>query len=187
MNSSKQHYLFNILTIIIVLLTLNGLYSCSDDNDDDNSTKSYLSCPDDKHPHMIDLGLPSGTKWACCNVGASSPEEYGGYYTYGEVSSTPSLDQIRELVDNCSYHWTTLNGVDGGRFFGMNGGSIFFPAAGYVEGDKHHAIGSSGYYWTSTHGSSSSKIAYELSFHYKGAFYGDKEEVDARQSVRLVR
>lgn len=37
-------------------------------------------CPDDNHPHMIDLGL--GVKWACCNVGASKPEEYGGYYAW---------------------------------------------------------------------------------------------------------
>lgn len=42
-------------------------------------------CPDDNHPHMIDLGLPSGTKWACCNVGAHSPEEFGGYYAWGET------------------------------------------------------------------------------------------------------
>lgn len=41
-------------------------------------------CPDDHHPHQIVLGLPSGTKWSCCNVGASKPEEYGGYYTVGE-------------------------------------------------------------------------------------------------------
>lgn len=42
-------------------------------------------CPDDNHPHTIDLGLPSGTKWACCNVGTSSPEGYGGYYSWGET------------------------------------------------------------------------------------------------------
>ena len=42
-------------------------------------------CPDDNHPHMIDLGLSSGTKWACCNVGASKPEDYGGYYAWGEI------------------------------------------------------------------------------------------------------
>ncbi|MBO4315943.1 MAG: hypothetical protein J5867_08295 [Prevotella sp.] len=41
------------------------------------------SCPDSKHPHMIDLGI--GTLWACCNVGASSPEQYGGYYAWGET------------------------------------------------------------------------------------------------------
>lgn len=33
----------------------------------------------------VDLGLPSGTRWASCNVGASSPEEYGGYYSWGET------------------------------------------------------------------------------------------------------
>ena len=43
------------------------------------------TCPDSNHPHMIDLGLPSGTKWACCNVGASTPEGYGNYYAWGET------------------------------------------------------------------------------------------------------
>ena len=33
----------------------------------------------------VDLGLPSGTKWATCNVGASSPEEYGDYFAWGET------------------------------------------------------------------------------------------------------
>ena len=35
----------------------------------------------------IDLGLPSGTKWATFNVGADSPEEYGNYYAWGETKS----------------------------------------------------------------------------------------------------
>lgn len=33
----------------------------------------------------IDLGLPSGTKWASCNVGASLPEERGEYFAWGEL------------------------------------------------------------------------------------------------------
>ena len=33
----------------------------------------------------VDLGLPSGTKWATCNVGATKPEEYGNYYQWGEI------------------------------------------------------------------------------------------------------
>lgn len=33
----------------------------------------------------VDLGLPSGTLWATCNVGADSPEGYGDYYAWGEV------------------------------------------------------------------------------------------------------
>lgn len=34
----------------------------------------------------VDLGLPSGTKWATCNVGASSPSDYGDYFAWGEIS-----------------------------------------------------------------------------------------------------
>ena len=38
----------------------------------------------------VDLGLPSGTKWATCNVGASKSEEYGNYYAYGETTTKDS-------------------------------------------------------------------------------------------------
>ena len=34
---------------------------------------------------FVDLGLPSGTLWATCNVGAESPEEYGDYFAWGEI------------------------------------------------------------------------------------------------------
>ena len=51
-----------------------------------------LDCPDENHPHAIDLGLPSGTKWACCNVGASSPGESGGYYAWGETCEKEMYD-----------------------------------------------------------------------------------------------
>ena len=56
------------------------------------TVKELALCPDNHHPHAIDLGLPSGTKWACCNVGASSPEEYGGYYAWGETSEKGDYD-----------------------------------------------------------------------------------------------
>ena len=32
-----------------------------------------------------DLGLPSGTLWATCNIGANAPEEYGDFFAWGEV------------------------------------------------------------------------------------------------------
>lgn len=35
---------------------------------------------------FVDLGLPSGLKWAACNVGADAPEEYGNYYEWGETA-----------------------------------------------------------------------------------------------------
>jgi uncharacterized protein (TIGR02145 family) len=35
----------------------------------------------------VDLGLPSGTMWAYCNIGATNPEDYGNYYAWGETST----------------------------------------------------------------------------------------------------
>ena len=54
----------------------------------DGSTLNFSNefCPDGNHPHAIDLGLPSGTKWACCNIGANSPSECGDYFAWGETS-----------------------------------------------------------------------------------------------------
>ena len=58
-------------------------------------------CPDSNHPHMIDLGLPSGTKWSCCNVGASKPGEYGGYYSWGNTQESEEYDwKHTNWIDN---------------------------------------------------------------------------------------
>ena len=40
----------------------------------------------------VDLGLPSGLKWASCNVGATVPEEYGGYFAWGETEEKSVYD-----------------------------------------------------------------------------------------------
>ena len=45
----------------------------------------------DEHEY-VDLGLPSGTKWATCNVGANSPEEYGDYFAWGETKPKSTYD-----------------------------------------------------------------------------------------------
>lgn len=41
---------------------------------------------------FVDLGLPSGTLWATCNVGATRPEECGSYFAWGETEQKPSYD-----------------------------------------------------------------------------------------------
>ena len=46
----------------------------------------------------VDLGLPSGTKWATMNVGADSPEDYGDYFAWGETES-------KETYDWSTYKW----------------------------------------------------------------------------------
>ena len=47
--------------------------------------------PKETHEY-VDLGLPSGTKWATCNVGASAPEDYGDYYAWGETETKSTYD-----------------------------------------------------------------------------------------------
>lgn len=48
----------------------------------------------------VDLGLPSGLKWATCNVGASSPEMAGGYYAWGELETKDSYYESNSLTYN---------------------------------------------------------------------------------------
>ena len=38
----------------------------------------------------VDLGLPSGLRWATTNVGATNPEDYGDYYAWGEIATNKS-------------------------------------------------------------------------------------------------
>ena len=47
-------------------------------------SQTCVTCPDSRHPHLIDLGLPSGTKWLCQNVYADDPKDAGGYYQWGK-------------------------------------------------------------------------------------------------------
>ena len=66
----------------------------------------------------VDLGLPSGVKWATCNVGASSPEDYGDYFAWGETSpkaeytwenSVTFGDQMSDISGNAQYDAATAN------------------------------------------------------------------------------
>ena len=50
---------------------------------------------------FVDLGLPSGLKWATCNVGADKPEEYGDYFAWGETEP------------KSSYNWSTYKWCNG--------------------------------------------------------------------------
>lgn len=145
----------------------------------------------------VDLGLPSGLKWATCNVGATKPEEYGNYYAWGETATKseytadnsltyglgiselqtqgiidgnsnlmpqhdaaranwggswrmPTRDEQKELLNNCTWEWTTQNGVNGCKVTGTNGNSIFLPTAGFRDGSSLGIAGEGGYYWSAT-------------------------------------
>lgn len=173
-------------------------------------------------PEAIDLGLPSGLKWANCNLGATEPEQFGDYYAWGETEPyyveghslekfcqswkagktgynwasykdsftynkyhttdfydtvdnktvldfeddaahvnwgdywrMPTTGEWDELIDNCTWTWTTQNSVKGYLVTGPNGNSIFLPAAGFQDDFFEHysylsSVGDSGYYWSSS-------------------------------------
>ena len=48
----------------------------------------------------VDLGLPSGIKWATCNVGAKSPEESGHRFAWGETSPKNEYTKENSLLYN---------------------------------------------------------------------------------------
>ncbi|MBQ9463376.1 MAG: Ig-like domain-containing protein [Bacteroidales bacterium] len=174
---------------------------------------------------MVDLGL--SVKWATCNVGASSPEEYGDYFAWGEtepyyedgyvfsITNSPvwksdktagytwssyrwwnessrrftkyvlsnnagtvdnrtvlelSDDAARanwggnwrmptdaewtELINNCTWTWTTQNGKSGYRVTSNKSGytdkSIFLRPTGYRRGTILYEPGNVGSYWSSS-------------------------------------
>lgn len=57
----------------------------------------------------VDLGLPSGIKWATTNVGANAPEEYGDYFAWGETSPKSSYDwrNCFDCLDDMGYSWSS--------------------------------------------------------------------------------
>lgn len=58
----------------------------------------------------VDLGLPSGLKWATINVGAELPEEYGSYYAWGMIIVPVDNNYFQEY---CSTYGVEMNDISG--------------------------------------------------------------------------
>ena len=163
-----------------------------------DSVEDATELPNVHNGHeWVDLGL--SVKWATCNVGALTPEEYGDYYAWGEtetkskytaensvtdkkrfgdISGDSRYDAARknwggswrmptkaewyELVDNCTWTWTTQGGQTGYKVTGKNGNSIFLPAASFRDGSSLDGQGEYGFYWSSTPSESDAEYAYNL-------------------------
>lgn len=67
----------------------------------------------------VDLGLPSGTLWATCNIGASSPEQYGNYYAWGETA--PKGYFVWSTYKWCNGSSTTMTKYCTDSSYGNNG------------------------------------------------------------------
>ncbi len=79
---------------------------------------SFTTLAESAFTDYVDLGLPSGLKWATYNVGASSPEEYGKYYAWGKVIPKTEYTQansetygvpLTDISGNPQYDAATAN------------------------------------------------------------------------------
>ena len=199
---SKRNLLWLLLSFIVIMM--NACSSEGDDIDSPNSGSGSTKDPSCPVAEAVDLGLPSGTKWASWNIGASAPEEFGGYYAWGETETKdsyywntyshcdgrydmlhdigdniagteydvahvkwggswtmPTRGQLAELHECCTKMWTTQNGVNGLLFTGLNGATIFLPAAGYKEFELA-GNGTYGIYWSSNFAHGQYAYNYEL-------------------------
>ena len=98
-------------------------------------------------------------------------DDFSGDATYdaatanwGDSWRMPTSTELEELVDDCTWEWTTLNEINGYLVTGDNGNSIFLPAAGYRHESSLYNAGIRGHYWSSTPGRSSASYAYHLYF-----------------------
>ena len=150
---------------------------------------------------FVDLGL--SVKWATCNVGANSPEEFGEYYMFDDAQKlsavgerVPSDEDFQNLKNNCNWTWTTKNGVNGYKVTSRrNGNSIFLPAASFWDGPSISGIGTYGCYWSSSaHSSNYAEYLYFCSNDVYTSSYGHSDvnvSFDgyrgAALSVRLIQ
>lgn len=165
----------------------------------------------------IDLGLPSGVKWATYNVGATEPEGWGDHFAWGELETKeeyytnscytyemklddisgnpefdvasaqwgdgwrmPRLQDYYELITECNWTWTTVNGVKGFKVMSKtNGNYIFLPSSGFMNTNAATAAGTEGvldqgswgYYWTSTPYDDSGDQGYGVNTHKRAVFF----------------
>ena len=196
----------NLLKLVL-MLSVVFVVSCEEYlPDGDLYADKYFPSGELCGHEYVDLGLPSGTKWAICNVGAAKIQDHGGYYAWGETKEKsnydwstykwsddeegyvmtkyfnkndilapeddvayvkwggtwrmPTLEELQELSDNCTWNRTSISGVNGYKVTSKtNGNSIFLPAVGLRE----DAVCD---YWTSSLSGSSEAF----SFFYEKAY-----------------
>ena len=211
-------------------------------------TKTFTTPAPPMPSVSVDLGL--SVSWASCNLGASKPTEYGGYYqwagtkdvsdtgiyldwsncpyhtgsdlktgwtkyntesSYGTVDNKtvleamddaasvvlggkwrmPTIDEWNELLNtgNCSWTWTTIDGVKGYKVQSKKSGYtdnwIFLPAAGCRYGGSLSDGGSRGNYWSSSLYTDIPRYACSMTFG-SGFFSGDGSNRGYGLSVRPV-
>ena len=106
------------------------------------------------------------------------PEDDAAIVNLGEGWRMPTPAEIKELVDNCTWEWTTVDNVKGYKVTAKNGNSIFLPAAGVMFTKNPYYGGQYGYYLSNTlrEGEESYVKMYAQGF----SFQSDKYQTDDR-------
>lgn len=163
----------------------------------------------------VDLGLPSGTKWATCNIGAKTSEEFGKTYAWAEVTpdsdkkspknkvrgkwmsgisgsttydaaaalwggswEMPTKANFTELMENCTWEFTTLGRSKGLKATSkINGNYIFFPI------QFHETFAR---YWASTPGKDSHYYTADALFVGKDMINTSSEDRKSAYPIRPV-
>lgn len=113
---------------------------------------TYFDSPYDANGHM------AGCKLKTTNLEGEA--QYDVVAANEEGARMPTKEEMVELINKCQWEWTTVNGVNGYRVSStVNSNSIFIPAAGMQDGSEFANGGTYGGYWTSTIGSSVTKMA----------------------------
>lgn len=98
----------------------------------------------------VDLGLPSGIRWATENVdGHFAFDKAHGQW--GGDWRVPSTAEYQELIAQCRWTWSRQGNMQGYLLTGPNGNQLYLPADGFIESDGSFAgglTGRLGAYWT---------------------------------------
>lgn len=90
--------------IAALMLTVTAMLAvgCTKSDEPNNGGNGGNNSGSSYNGHQyVDLGLPSGTLWATCNVGATTPEGYGDYFAWGETQP------------KTTYNWSTYKWCNG--------------------------------------------------------------------------
>ena len=84
---------------------------------------------------------------------------------WGNSWRIPSIDEQIELINQCTWEWMSINGVNGYKVIGENGNSIFLPATGYKYNQSLCDINRIGYYWSSSLNINTPEYAFCMGFY----------------------
>lgn len=95
--SLSYFFAFQLVLLATALMAQGCAKSSKNIKAKTERTSPESDAESDDHQY-VDLGLPSGTLWATMNLGATSPEDYGDYFAWGETSA-------KDVYNESTYKW----------------------------------------------------------------------------------